>query len=124
MKSVLLALLLAGSSYALACADTKSGTSNCDTDAKSLEQQRMTARVRLQALAAVGLPGSFVCRKLQVGISEHDWIRGYVVDATDEKLRVRITDAGQFPHQFDGTDLVAGAVIESTIENWVPCIPN
>jgi len=121
MSRVLLALLLAAfSCHVLARTDAKPGQAGM----KPLEQQRLETRTRLQALSAVGSPGQFVCRKLRVGISEHDWIRGYVVSATEEKLRVRITDAGQFPHQFDGADLAQGTVIEGNIENWVPCIQN
>ena len=128
MRKVLFATLLIGfSCQVLACDDAganRQGNDGCKAGVKSLEQQRLQARTRLQALASVGSPGQFVCRKLRVGISEHDWIRGSEVSASDEKLRVRIADAGQFPHQFNGADLVAGTVIESNIENWVPCIPN
>jgi len=88
-----------------------------------LEQSRLEERMRLKALASVGAVGRFVCRRLKVGISEHDWIRGYVVKATNRKITVRIVDPGQFPHQFDGINVAPGTELLDDDINWVPCIP-
>jgi hypothetical protein len=118
MKILFVVLLLAG----CACNDVapeQVGKGSMD----SLHQQRLAARMRLQALASVGSPGQFVCSRLKVGISEHDWIKGYVVAVTDNAIEVRITDPGQFPHEYQGKSLVAGMRVKEEAIKWQPCIP-
>ena len=72
--------------------------------------------------AAVAKPGAKVCRTIQVGIAERDWIRGVVSEIADSKLAVRIDDAGRFPHELNGTAVVRGALVWDTATGWTPCL--
>ena len=75
------------------------------------------------AEAAVSKPGTKVCRMVQLGIAERDWIRG-VVQQTEEAntIRVRIEDPGKFPHSLNGTPVARGAVVLDKAIAWTPCI--
>jgi len=72
--------------------------------------------------AAVAKPGAKVCRQMQVGIAERDWIRGVVSQIGDGKVTVRIDDAGRFPHELNGTTLKRGATVSDTATAWTPCL--
>ena len=72
--------------------------------------------------AAVAKPGARVCRQMQVGIAERDWIRGVVSQIGDGKVTVRIDDAGRFPHELNGTTLKRGATVSDTATAWTPCL--
>lgn len=71
--------------------------------------------------AAVANPGVGVCKLMRIGIAERDWIRGVVLDIHKPYIRVRITDAGRFPHYLDGTTVSAGAVFSVAPTDWTPC---
>jgi len=72
--------------------------------------------------AAVAKPGARVCRQMQVGIAERDWIRGVVSQIGDGKVTVKIDDAGRFPHELNGTTLKRGAIVSDTATAWTPCL--
>lgn len=72
--------------------------------------------------AAVAKPGVTVCRQMQVGIAERDWIRGVVSQIHDGKVTVRIDDAGRFPHELNGITLKRGAIVSDTATAWTPCL--
>lgn len=74
------------------------------------------------ARVAVSKVGAKVCRRVTVGISEHDWIRGVVTEIETDRIRVRIEDPGRFPQVIDGTAIARGALISDTPLNWVPCV--
>lgn len=58
---------------------------------------------------------------MQVGISEHDLVRGTVVGAGPVELTIRIVSGGRFPHYVNGTEVKPGAVVSDLPTNWVPC---
>ena len=70
---------------------------------------------------AVSKPGVKVCKRISVGISEHEWIRGTVMEADADKIRVRIDDPGRFPQAHDGTAIARGAVVWDKPLQWTPC---
>ncbi len=72
--------------------------------------------------AAVAKPGAKVCRQMQVGIAERDWIRGVVSAIGDRKITVTIEDAGRFPHELNGTAVVRGTTVSDVASAWIPCI--
>jgi hypothetical protein len=74
------------------------------------------------ARVAVSKVGAKVCRRVSVGISEHDWIRGMVTEIGADRIRVRIEDPGRFPQVLDGTTIARGALISDSPLNWVPCV--
>ena len=71
--------------------------------------------------AAVAKPGARVCRQMQVGIAERDWIRGVVSAIDDSKVTVTVDDAGRFPHELDGAPVVRGASVRDDPAAWMPC---
>lgn len=79
------------------------------------------ALMQSEGRAAIGRPGTSVCRELKVGTVEQDWVRGTVVSANDERLQVRIDDPGRFTHLMDGVMLARDAVVLSDPMAWVPC---
>jgi hypothetical protein len=89
------------------------------------ETERATAARTITETAtrvAVSKVGAKVCRRVAVGISEHDWIRGVVTNIEANKIRVRIEDPGRFPQVLDGTTIARGALISDSPLNWVPCV--
>lgn len=72
--------------------------------------------------AASARPGAKLCRNVQVGISEHDWIRGVVQDVQGDAIGVRVEDAGRHPKSLNGTMLAKGAVIRDSASAWTPCV--
>lgn len=73
-------------------------------------------------VAAVARPGARVCREMQVGIAERDWVRGVVIDANGSRVTVRIDDAGRFAHTIGGDTVVGGASVEDNAIAWTPCL--
>ena len=71
--------------------------------------------------AAVANPGVGVCKLMRIGIAERDWIRAVVVGIHKPYIRVRITDAGRFPHDLDGTAVSTGAILSVAPADWTPC---
>ena len=74
------------------------------------------------ARAAIGHPGVTICRQLQVGIAERDWVRGEVVEVQGHLIAVRIEDAGRFPHILRGISYSQGVVVWTTPAAWTPCV--
>ena len=73
-------------------------------------------------VAAVARPGARVCREMQVGIAERDWVRGVVVDANGSRVTVRIDDPGRFTHQIGGSAVAQGATVKDDAIAWTPCL--
>ena len=71
--------------------------------------------------AAVAKPGAMVCRQMQVGIAERDWIRGVVMEIAGDRIGVRIDDPGRFPHSLNGTAVVRGVLVRDAASAWMPC---
>jgi len=71
--------------------------------------------------AAVAKSGARVCRLMQVGIAERDWIRGVVTEISGDVIGVRIQDPGRFPKTLNGTALARGAVVQDSPAAWTPC---
>ena len=79
------------------------------------------AKFQEEARAAVARIGQRVCRAMQVGIAERDWVRGTVVELDDKRVGVRIDDPGRFAHVIGGADVRAGQVSWDVPEEWTPC---
>jgi hypothetical protein len=71
--------------------------------------------------AAVAKAGARVCRPMQVGIAERDWIRGVVIELSGDGIGVRIQDPGRFPKTLNGIALARGAVVQDSPAAWTPC---
>ena len=72
--------------------------------------------------AAVAKPGAKVCRTMQVGISERDWIRGVVAEVGNARIGVRIDDPGRFPHVLEGVSVARGTLVHDRPAAWIPCL--
>ena len=85
---------------------------------------KLTAQVSATASeAAVSKPGTKVCRWVQVGISERDWLRGVVQQREEANaVRVRIEDPGKFTNTLNGTPLTRGALVLDKAADWTPCV--
>ena len=71
--------------------------------------------------AAVAKIGAKVCRQMQVGIAERDWVRGVVTEISGDAIGVRVEDPGRFPQSLNGTMLARGALVQDSSAAWVPC---
>ncbi len=74
------------------------------------------------ARAAVAKPGARVCRELQVGIAERDWVSGVVVAAEGATVSVRVDDPGRYPHTLNGIEAKKGTLIRDNPAAWIPCL--
>ena len=72
--------------------------------------------------AAVAKTGTKVCRWVQLGISERDWVRGVVQSGEGEAVRVRIEDPGRFTNSLNGVPLARGAIVRDKAADWTPCV--
>lgn len=72
--------------------------------------------------AAVAKPGAKVCRQMQVGIAERDWVRGVVMEVSGDRISVRVDDPGRFPHSLNGTAVVRGVLLRDAASAWTPCL--
>lgn len=73
-------------------------------------------------VAAVAKRGARVCREMQVGIAEREWVRGVVEEARDRHVAVRIVTPGQFEHTIGGVKLARGALVRDDAAAWTPCL--
>lgn len=73
-------------------------------------------------VAAVARPGARVCREMQVGIAERDWVRGVVVEAQGSRVTVRIDEPGRFGHTIGGDAVVRGSTVKDDATAWTPCL--
>ena len=74
------------------------------------------------AQAAVAKPGARVCREMQVGIAERDWVRGVVAEADGRRVTIRIDQPGRFEHTLNGVKVASGAVVSDDATAWTPCL--
>ena len=72
--------------------------------------------------AAVGIPGTKVCREMTVGIGTRDWVRGTVLTMEADKLVVRIDDAGKFQHTIAGFPIGKTGIVRDAPQFWTPCL--
>ena len=70
---------------------------------------------------AVSKPGTKVCRKFPVGISENNLIQGVVTESGGNRLNIRVVSAGRFPMQVGSIDVKPGAILTDHSESWAPC---
>lgn len=84
---------------------------------------RMLDRARIAKEAEVVLAqGVKVCRQLTAGISEREWIRGTIVEASSGQIGVRVDDAGRLSHTLNGVELRNGTLIRDSMSAWTPCL--
>ena len=94
----------------------------CATEPKQAFDPQLAKTVNTTASeAAVTKPGTKVCRWVQLGIAERDWIRGVVQQSQGSNIRVRIEDAGRFPNTLNGHRLGRGETISDAAAAWTPC---
>lgn len=72
--------------------------------------------------AAVAKPGARVCREMQVGIAERDWVRGVVVAADGPVISVRVENAGRFAHTLNGAEVRKSTTVRDDPKAWIPCV--
>jgi hypothetical protein len=100
---------------------TACGTSGVAT-APAFDPQLARAVHESATHAAVARPGARVCRQMQVGISERDWVRGVVEEADAGNIRVRIDDPGRFAHTINGVSATRGALVHDRSTAWLLCL--
>lgn len=79
-------------------------------------------RADAERRAAVGMPGVQVCRQASIGIGLTDLVRGTVLAAEGNTLRVRIDAPGRLAQRPDGTPLQRGEVVAEPLQAWRPCM--
>lgn len=89
--------------------------------AEMIKHARLLARTEAQASAAVANTGTRVCRQLNMGISELDWVSGVVVTTRGNLVWVRIDDPGQFNHTLNGGEIAKGSLVWDADTSWIPC---
>ena len=96
----------------------------CGTGGRAPKDDPQFARsiADIAAHAAVSKPGARVCRELQVGIAERDWLRGVVVEVKATEVAIRIDDPGRFAHTLNGVEAKRGATIRDNPTAWIPCL--
>lgn len=96
----------------------------CSTDGRppKHDSQFASSLADTAAAAAVAKRGARVCREMQVGIAERDWVRGTVVEAKGRRVVVRIDEAGRFEHTVNGIKVTRGALVSDDAPAWTPCL--
>ncbi|MGQ0545265.1 MAG: MORN repeat-containing protein [Betaproteobacteria bacterium] len=79
------------------------------------------AKFEQESRAAVAKVGQKVCREVPVGIGERDWVRGVVVELTQDKVAVRLEDPGIQPHVVGRVELRKGEITWDEPMAWTPC---
>lgn len=90
-------------------------------DNSALDAERARAVAELEQQAALTRPGTRVCRRVPVGISERDWLHGTVVEVSADRIAVHIDGAGRFPNQLEGVPVAAGTIAWTPAIGWIPC---
>ena len=85
-------------------------------------QMFVRAREYGEIAAAVGVPGTTVCRQMTVGIGTRDWVRGTVLTAEADNIVVRIEDAGRFRHTIANSLIGKGGIVRDALQFWTPCV--
>jgi hypothetical protein len=85
-------------------------------------QMFVRARAYGELAAAVGTPGTRVCREMTVGIGTRDWVRGTVMMVEADKIAVRIDDAGRFQHTIANFQIGKGRIVRDAPQLWIPCL--
>lgn len=99
-----------------------SGRTIKDRDTPEANQASKARAVNEVAVrVAVSKVGARVCREIAVGISEHDLIRGEVVEVTPDVVKVKVTEAGRFPETIGNVVVTPGIFLSDTPLNWRPC---
>jgi hypothetical protein len=82
----------------------------------------MLARAQFEREARAALAqGQKVCREMPVGIGGREWLRGTVAGVSDDRIAVRIDDAGDHPHVIEHAAIHKGYVVWTTYTEWTPC---
>jgi hypothetical protein len=75
-----------------------------------------------EALAAVAKVGQKLCRRMPVGIANHEWIDGVVAAVNQGQVGVRIENPGSYGHVIRGVEIRRGDVIWDAPTEWTPCL--
>ena len=86
------------------------------------DPQFARALAQTATIAAVARPGARVCREMQVGIAERDWVRGVVVEADRRHVKVRIEVPGRFEHTIGDSAVKKGGTVWDEAIEWTPCL--
>ena len=117
--SYILVALLAISTLIAACGRQVARDSVAEESRRATNARIITETATRVAVSKVGAK---VCRRVTVGISEHDWIRGIVVELGEDKVHIRVEEPGRFPQALGGAELARGVLFWDTPLNWTPCI--
>ncbi len=90
-------------------------------DTAGLDAAHVRERIRLVAEAGAG-QGAYVCKKYRIGIAEIDWVKGTVIEARQDRIRVKIDDPGSFPHVLGGIEISKGSLVWDGDMGWAPCL--
>lgn len=103
--------------------DTYSGPwANDEPTGAPTPQMLVRARMDKERQVAVARLGLKVCRKVTVGISESEWIRGVVVEMGEATIGVKIDDPGQLVLTLNGVRVERGAIVRDSFAAWEPCL--
>lgn len=76
---------------------------------------------RQETLAAVASAGQKVCREVPIGIAGRDWVRGTVIEVSEERqVAVRIDEIGA-ANPLASLGLKPGVFVWGEAEEWTPC---
>ena len=108
---------------AIACSTAALSIAACGTEPARPAFDAQLARTLNDTAtrAAVAKSGARVCRPMNVGIAERDWIRGVVTEVSGDAIGIRIQDPGRFPKTLNGTALARGAVVRDSPAAWTLC---
>ena len=108
---------------AIACSAAALSIAACGTEPPrpAFDPQLARSLNETATRAAVAKSGARVCRPMNVGIAERDWIRGVVTDVSGDAIGIRIQDPGRFPKTLNGTALARGAVVRDSPAAWTLC---
>ncbi len=71
---------------------------------------------------AVKKIGQKVCRRMQMGIANHEWIDGVVAAVNEAQVGVRIENPGRYGHMIRGVGIRRGEVLWDDPTEWTPCL--
>lgn len=109
--------------YVWPAGDTYSGPwANDEATGAPTPQMLIRARMEKERQVAVARLGLKICRKVTVGISESEWIRGVVVETGEATIGVRIDDPGRLLQTLNGVRIERGVIVRESVAAWEPCL--
>ena len=79
------------------------------------------SRAIQEALAAMAVPGTKLCREVTIGIAERELVVGSVVQSTPVGVQVRFDQPSRLIESLDGSPVRPGGLVWSPVLSWIPC---